>query len=213
MSAPLVVRPLTAALLPSAARLLARAFFSNPAHVYVCPDARRRMAQLECLLGENLRMQPDLRESFCLAQDSSVAAMGFWTRSDAPRIGALARIRRGGVSVALRLGLRSLRRAFEVAGEIDRHLDATLGQQPYWYLNNMVVSEALRGGGIGSRLLSQQLGILADKEPPFAVALSTQRPENVVFYGRLGFRVAGERSIGRGPAAFRNWLMLRAAAS
>jgi ribosomal protein S18 acetylase RimI-like enzyme len=208
----MVARPLTPELLPSAAALLAAAFFDNPAHVYVCPDPRRRRAQLERLLGENLRIQPDLRDSFCVARGSVVEAMGFWTRSDAARIGTLARIRAGGLSAPLRLGLRVLRRAFEVAREVDRHLGATLGQEPYWYLNNMAVSEPLRGSGIGTRLLREQLAILAQKEPSFAGALSTQRPENVVFYQRLGFRVAGERMIGSRPGAFRNWVMTRAAA-
>jgi len=42
-------------------------------------------------------------------------------------------------------------------------------------------------------------------------SLATQRPENVTFYERLGFRVSSEETIGTGPHAFTNWIMLREA--
>lgn len=204
-----LVRQLTPELLPSAAALLAEAFFTNPAHVYLCPDLRTRLARLEWLLGRNLRLQPDLRASFCLTEGSVVNAMGFWTRSTDPGIGNLRKIRAGILAAPLRVGLRGVWRLFEVTRGIDRHLDAALGARPFWYLNNMVVREHLRGGGIGTRLLRDQLRIVQKSDPRAAVALSTQRPENVTFYARMGFRVAGGDVIGRGPGAFRNWIMVR----
>ena len=202
------VRALTPELLASAAALLADAFFANPAHCYLCPDSSTRRAQLEWLLGANLRLQPDLRASFCLADGSTVNAMGFWTRSTAPGIGALAKLRAGLLAAPLRLGWAGVRRLFEVTREIDRDLEQALGDRPYWYLNNMVVRERLRGAGVGSRLLREQLPIVAALEPSWSIALSTQREQNVVFYRRLGFRVASERRIGTGPAAFQNWILV-----
>jgi len=198
---------LTPALLPSAAELLAEAFFTNPAHTYICPDPTRRRAQLEWLLGGNLRLQPDLRASFCLHDGPAVNAMGFWTRSDLPTAGLLAQLRAGLLAAPLRLGPGGVRRMFEVTGAIARHLRASLADTPYWYLNNMVVRKELRGSGVGSRLLAEQLPVVAEAEPDFAVALSTQRPENVTFYRRLGFGVVWHEPIGRGPDAFLSWIM------
>jgi ribosomal protein S18 acetylase RimI-like enzyme len=200
---------LTPELLPSAADLLARAFFDNPAHVYLCPDPRTRLSRLLWLLGANLRLQPDLTRSFCLAEGSVVTAMGFWTRSGFPRVGILARLRAGLLAAPFRLGLPTLQRSFEVTRGIEQELDAALGEEPFWYLNNMAVREPLRGGGIGSRLLREQLRILGEADPDAPCALATQRSENVVFYGRLGFRVVRDRAIGSAPGAFRNWIMVR----
>jgi GNAT superfamily N-acetyltransferase len=201
------VRPLTPDLFASAAELLAESFFDNPAHVYICPDPRTRLAQLEWMLGGNLELQ-GLRTSFCLAEGSTALAMGFWTRSGSPRVGLL-RMLRGGLLVApLRLGWTGVRRMFEVTGEVERHLEQALAGRPYWYLNNMVVRKHLRGTGVGSRLLREQLGVVSALEPGFALALATQRPENVTFYQRLGFQTVSSEMIGSGPGAFRNWTMV-----
>jgi hypothetical protein len=58
-------------------------------------------------------------------------------------------------------------------------------------------------------LLDAQLPIVSALEPGYAVALATQRPENVAFYERFGFRVEGDQVIGAGAAAFRSWTMVR----
>lgn len=202
------VRPLAAELLDSAAALLAESFFMNPAHTYVCRDPHKRLAQLHWLLGGNLRLQPDLRASSCLADGLVVDAMGFWTRSTGTRPGTLRKIRGGLLAAPARLGCGGVRRLFEVTREMSRHLEHALGDRPYWYLNNMVVRDHLRGRGIGSRLLREQLPVMARLEPRYSIALSTQRPENVTFYDRLGFRPVLEDVVGGGPGAFRNWIML-----
>jgi len=204
-------RPLTPDLLASAGGLLAEAFFTNPAHVYFCPDETKRSAQLEWILGGNLRLQ-DLGASFCIAEGPVVDAMGFWTRSDAPAVGLLRQLRAGLAATPIRLGWTGTRRLFEVTGAIDRQLEQALGDRPYWYLNNMVVRERLRGTGIGTGLLRQQLEIVREREPDRAIALTTQRPENVTFYQRLGFEPVLDQMIGRGPDAFRSWVMCYAAA-
>jgi len=181
------VRPIAPELLAPAGALLAEAFFTNPAHTYICPDPEKRFEQLQWLLGGNLRVQPDLHESFCLAEGRTVNAMGFWTRSTGPKIGTLRKIRAGLLGAPRRLGWSGVGRLFEVTREIDRHLEQALGTRPYWYLNNMVVREGLRGTGIGTRLLGQQLSLVAEKEPTSAIALSTQRPENVIFTSDSAF--------------------------
>ncbi len=84
-----------------------------------------------------------------------------------------------------------------------------IGRRQYWYLNNMGVPESLRGTGIGSRLLRGQLEIVAHAEPAYVIALSTQKPENVTFYQRLGFSSVLDEVIGRGPHAFRTWIMVQ----
>jgi GNAT superfamily N-acetyltransferase len=202
-------RRIEPALIPSAAELLAEAFFTNPAHVYFCPDPDTRRARLEWLLGGNLRIQPDLAGSFCRAEADRVDAMGFWTRPDRPTARWLAKLRAGILAAPFHLGLEGLRRLGEVTRAIDDQRDRTLGNTRHWYLNNMVVRQELRGTGIGTRILGEQLERLAGEDPGAAAALSTQRDKNVVFYARLGFEVVLDEPIGRGDSAFRNWIMLR----
>jgi len=219
------VHPLGRADFASAAELLAQAFYSNPCHVYMCPDPTRRLAQLEFLLGGNLRMyvQADPGRSFCLGRDGIVDAMGFWTRSDSPEIGWLPKIRAGLLAAPLRFGLHGLRRVFQVDDAVTSHRDEVLAGRVHWYLNNMVVRESLRGTGVGTRLLADQLRSVRSQDPDAVVALSTQRPENVRFYARLGFEVESERVLGRDAEPtgslrgadrtatvdpFRNWIMV-----
>lgn len=203
----LPVRAIDDALLPSAAELVADAFHHNPAHVYLLPDPATRRAKLVWLLGGNLRLQRGRWRSFCLAEGAAVRAMGFWTRSTDPAPGLLPQIREGILAAPWRMGWSGLRRLGEVTAGIDRHLEEALGERPYWYLNNMVVDASLRGSGIGTTLLREQLRLLREADPGARFALSTQRPENVTFYGRLGFSVLREGRIGRGPGAFVNWVM------
>ena len=144
---------------PAAARLLAEAFFGNPSHVYMCPDSKTRLAQLEWLLGGNLRMhvEADREASFCLGRDGVVDAMGFWMRPDGVELGLGSKIRAGLLVAPLRLGFGVVRRAVEIDTEVVRHRNEALGDRAYWYLNNLVVRDQLRGTGVGTRLLREQL--------------------------------------------------------
>jgi GNAT superfamily N-acetyltransferase len=193
----------------SASRLLAEAFFDNPAHTYICPDPDLRHSQLRWLLGGNLARQPDLSKSFCLLDGEEVQAMGFWTGSCEPKPGTVAKLNAGLSKAQFRLGQVGMRRLAEVTQGIDAQLREVLGKRPYWYLNNMVVAEHLRGSGLGSDLLHQQLVQLEREESAMTAALATQRPQNLAFYKRFGFEPALERTIGTGAEAFTNWVMVR----
>jgi len=195
--------------------LLADAFYTNPAHVYLCPDPDSRHARLRWLLGGNLRMclRVDPDASFCVVDGVRVDAVGFWTRPGAPAIGIVPKLRSGACAAPLRLGVAGVRQLAEVTREIGRSRAEALGDRPHWYLNNMVVRESLRGSGLGSGLLRAELRAIDIRTPGVPIALATQREENVRFYRRLGFEVGSDRTIGRGPNAFRNWLMVRPPAS
>lgn len=51
--------------LASAGKLLAEAFFDNPAHVYLFPDVRARQKSLAWLLENNFKVHAPLEDSFC----------------------------------------------------------------------------------------------------------------------------------------------------
>jgi len=200
---------ISGSLLPSAAHLIASSYFDNPAHIYLCPDDKTRTQQLEWLLGLNLKLQLKYgATSFCYPEDGVVKAMGYWTKPNEIKVGILKQINGGLAKVPFKMGWNGLTRVLEVSGAIADHLNRTIGsEQPYLYLNNMVMEENRRGKGWGSKILEQQFEVIATKNPNALLVLNTQRYWTVKFYEKLGFKVILEEEIGAGPLAFTNWTM------
>jgi GNAT superfamily N-acetyltransferase len=88
-----------------------------------------------------------------------------------------------------------------------RALDALHPREPHWYLATLGVDPDAQGEGIGGALASSLLE-WADRDA-LPAYLETDRPENVSFYERLGFRVEQEVEVLGAPI----WRMLRPAAS
>lgn len=76
--------------------------------------------------------------------------------------------------------------------------------EPHWYLALLGVDPLLQGHGIGRALLEPVLTKCdVNVEPAY---LETQKPENLPFYERFGFRVLDEVSVPGSPPV---WLMWR----
>lgn len=203
------LNPIIPKLYPTAAHLVATSFYDNPAHIYLCPDELKRMNYMTWLLGANLKLQLEHKaESFCIAEANEVKAMGFWTKPNEIHVSTLAKLRAGLAKVPFKMGLSGFKRVMEVSASIEEHLMRTIGpNQPYRYLNNMVVQQALQSKGLGGRILQQQFELIQAKEKNAVLALSTQRYWTVKFYQRHGFKVLLEEKIGKGPLTFTNWTM------
>jgi len=76
--------------------------------------------------------------------------------------------------------------------------------EPHWYLALLGVDPAQQGRGLGRALLAPVLSHCDEAlEPAY---LETQKPENLPFYERFGFRVIDEVSVSDSPTV---WLMWR----
>lgn len=76
--------------------------------------------------------------------------------------------------------------------------------EPHWYLALLGVDPAHQGSGLGGQLLRTKLSMCdANGTPAY---LETQKPENLPFYERFGFRVMKEISVKDCPSV---WLMWR----
>jgi GNAT superfamily N-acetyltransferase len=76
--------------------------------------------------------------------------------------------------------------------------------EPHWYLALLGVDPSLQGHGYGRALLQPVLTKCDTRiEPAY---LETQKPENLPFYERFGFRVLNEISVPGSPPV---WLMWR----
>lgn len=200
---------ITSTLYSSAALLAAKAYFDNPAHIYLCPKEGTRLKQLTWLLGVNLKMQLNYgAESFCYPEQGEVQAMAFWTRPNSSPINTAIKIKSGLLKVPFKMGWHGFKRVMDISARIDEQLSRTMGtDQDYLYLNNMVMTESKRGKGWGSKILENQFEVIAKEEPEAVLALQTQRYWTVRFYERLGFKVILEETTGSGPLAFPNWTM------
>ena len=198
----------TSAEFQQATELLTAAFLDNPAHVYILPDASSRRGRLRWLLGRNVRLQASVGRGFGLVDDGRLDAMGYWHAPGAPEIGPRLMLRHGLALAPLRLGPAAGRRLRETTDAVERARQRAVAGRPSWLLNNMVVRETRRGSGLGSQLLAAEVADIRARDDRSPITLATQRPENVTFYGRLGFEVASEERVGRGELAFTNWIMV-----
>ncbi|TSD55836.1 GNAT family N-acetyltransferase [Aeromicrobium piscarium] len=78
-----------------------------------------------------------------------------------------------------------------------------------WELATLGVHPDHRGEGLGSRITTAGLDVVAELDPGASVALETSDERNVRLYERLGFRLTATTPIDRGPTVYS---MLRAAA-
>lgn len=205
-----------------AADLLAAAFYDNPLHVYIFSDPSVRFKAIRWLLRGNLNLNLDSKrcigQSFALVEPNTppglrqIKAMAFWNPPQSDSVSFLSMVKGGLLSMPFRFGWESFQRLFEVLNEISDAKKEALDSTPAWYLNNMVVAPELRGKGVGTKILSEQLQQVVDPSG-FATVLMTQKETNVRFYQRLGFEVVKQSKIGKGKNAFTNWCMLRPSVS
>lgn len=202
--------------LDCAADLLAVAFYDNPSHIYIFPDNHNRLKairwMLRCNLNLNLNTQKYIGQSFALVEPNQppgvrkIKAMAFWNPPKSPPVSFLSMVKEGLLTMPFRFGWGSFPRLLEVLKGIDAAKQQTLHNCPAWYLNNMVVSSELRGMGVGTKILGEQLQKVVEPSG-FPAILMTQKEANVRFYQRLGFEVASKSIIGKEKNAFINWCL------
>ena len=200
----------------AAANLLAEAFYNNPSHTYIFPDSSSRLKFLQYGLKANLQLNlnsaTSISKSFALVEDNQPAekrdikAMGFWNYPQASSPNFIDKARSGWLFMPLMFG-RNYRRLTETIEQMEKIKKQVLHEKQAWYLNNMAVAQELRGKGIGSKLLRQQLESVVVPSK-FPAILMTQKETNVRFYQKLGFEIAKRSTIGKGNNRFINWCLV-----
>lgn len=190
------------------AGLLARAFADDPVMAWMLPDAadrERRSARYFKLAQRQQRPRAGAVRVAATGEGRLLAAAlwsgpGRWKTSAVRELAALPHYARV-------FGLRGMERA----GEVQNALHEAHPGTPHWYLPSVGTDPGLRGTGVGSALLRQQLADCDRLAQP--VYLESSKEANVPFYERLGFRVTGElRLPGGGPTLWPMWREPRAGA-
>lgn len=178
---------LAAARAEEAVDALAAAFRDNPINVAVIGDDPER--RLRCNRAGMHKLVPEAcRHGLALVAE---APEGLGVLLAAPPYAHP--FPAGPFGVQLRTlwvqGLRVARRWRQVY----EHLQARRPEQPVWMLGTLGVAPPAQGRGLGSALVGELLRCVdADA---LAVHLETDRPQNLPFYERAGFRVMGETQV------------------
>jgi len=108
----------------------------------------------------------------------------------------------------LKFGIDPLRKMLDMDSLNKKTLKNSIGIEEYYYLSMVALKEEVRGKGIGSFVIKKCLDELSEKNKDgHLVALTTQLPQNVVFYSRLRFEITGEGNLNYKGYEYYNWNM------
>ncbi|SBV97448.1 GNAT family N-acetyltransferase [uncultured Dysgonomonas sp.] len=96
----------------------------------------------------------------------------------------------------IKFGLLTLQKMLGMDSYNKQLLTKAINTNEYYYLSMVVVKEEYRGTGIGSFMIKNSIRQLRSEERKcHVIGLTTQLPENVTFYSRLGFQKLNEGKV------------------
>jgi GNAT superfamily N-acetyltransferase len=178
--------------LPEVARVLARAFYDDPAMTWVFPRDDRRLAQTERFWATRLKYLAPQDQVF-VTEDLSAA--GVWALPGRWEVSwrETAELGRQMFNHRLPLLLAGLQR-----------LEKSHPHEPdSFYLPVLGTDPPHQGKGLGSALMEPVME-LCDRDGVPAY-LESSKERNIDFYSRFGFRVLEEVKLPRGPKMWPMW--------
>jgi GNAT superfamily N-acetyltransferase len=210
------LQPLPMACVRDAAELAAAAFVDSPVYAYIFEHmaTSERQLALAWLFERNITLRLPLGAANCAfgsaskAGNSEIVCFFLMEPPDAPEISAITMLLNGILQFPFRFGFRAFSRLLSVKAWYERRERELLGahRSRFCSLERMVVRPGIQGLGVGSLCLSAAIERASDTG--LGVLLSTQLPQNVAFYRRLGFEVIAEEPPPFAPH-ISNWFMGR----
>ncbi len=181
-----------------ASAVLARAFFDDPAWVWLIPEPDRRRRLLQPLFRSGF----DVTTADVWATAGTIRGAARWLPPGRPAVRVAATLR-ALVSTPLRLG--RVTGSFLAYGRAVEVMRGEVAAGPHWYLAGIGVDPDAQRQGIGGALLEPGLAGAAQQRLP--AVLLTNNEANLSFYRGHGFEVVreGETPLG-GPHA---WAMVK----
>jgi predicted GNAT family N-acyltransferase len=173
------------------AELLTDAFLTNPAYSLIFKKKNQRRAGLLWLFRTDMLMINEKKELTNVVKDKKTGKI----------IGTYTLIPPSGVSNSvsiyfriklpsfiLKFGLNALFRMLILGEENKKTLKKSMGTSAFYYLSMVAIKKEYRGKGIGSEVINCAIQGLTALQPACnLLGLTTQLPENEIFYSRLGF--------------------------
>jgi len=186
----------------AAAQVLSRAFYDDPVFSYLIPDALQRRNKLHHLFETMVRYSVSYGEVY--ATSPNLEGIAVWLPSDRVEMTSWQGIRSGGLSIILKLGLRSTLRQLSLYDSMcSTHKCHILS--PHWYLYLLGVEPELMGKGYASNLVKVVLN-RTDRES-LVCYLDNTNEKNLPMYQHYGFRVVEEYKVPKSGVSL--WAMLR----
>ena len=177
-----------------------RAFWPDPLFGFFARSPKQETRQLPIFLGALLRDCFNHGEVWGALENERVVGSASWLPP-----GGSPRSRSRELKIYAACGRALLTGRNRVTGlKLLNAVEDEHPSQPHWYLALLGVDPSLQGHGYGRALLEPVLTKCDTAiEPAY---LETQKPENLPFYERFGFRVLKEVSVPGSPTV---WLMWR----
>jgi GNAT superfamily N-acetyltransferase len=180
----LAIEPFTSEMTPEAARMLARAFVTNPLHVSAFGASQ--LAKNEAFFRTGLAA---MKGTKLVALDGSrIVGLVHWVGSPGCQFSGVEKLRMMPAMLS-GFGLRSAGRVGSWLGAWAKHDPAG----PHVHLGPIGVAPDAQGRHIGHRLMERYCE--AQDRSQASGYLETDRPENVDFYARFGFAVSDQESV------------------
>jgi predicted N-acetyltransferase YhbS len=192
----LIVNKIQKSEIREVARLLTDAFKTNPAYSIIFQRENQQDDGLLWLFKTNLfilnRNQALTR---VIKEKNTGEITGTFTivPPQGVKIDLLVYSKIGIPGFLLKFGIKPLARMLKLDDYNKALLNKSMKTSEYYYLHMVAVKEEYRGSGIGSFALRCAIRELVASKPTCnRLGLTTQLPENTVFYSRLGFDKSDE---------------------
>ena len=199
----LLISPIRADQVPSAARVMANAFANAPRYTFLLPNDAQRHARLPWVWGATIRACVHSGGVVHVAHNgvgSAVLGVAIWGSPEQGKHRALTLLRSGFWAAPARLGVPAWRRR-RALGPV---LAALKPPGPCWYLNGIGVAPLEQRTGLGTALINHMLPRIDDDA--LSAFLDTSAPDNLGYYERFGFQVTAESTL---PNGIPLWGMIR----
>jgi Acetyltransferase (GNAT) family. len=178
------------------AGILTDAFYANPAYSIVFKKKSQQKEGLYWLFKTSLILN-NYRETLThiIKEKDTGKIIGTFTlippRGVKKEIVVYSKI--GIVGFIAKFGINTFFRMLRLDDCNKLTLKKSIKNSAYYYLSMVVIREEYRGKGIGSYAIKYAIQELIASNPSCdIIGLTTQLPENVVFYSRLGFIILDE---------------------
>lgn len=181
------------------ARILTDAFVTNPAYSLIFKKKDQLEEGLLWLFKANLLIhnwEQTLTRVVREKDTGKIAGTFTLLPPDGIKIPLSVYFKVGILGFVRKFGLQSLIRMFALGKCNDSTLRKAIQTPEYHYLSMVVIREEYRGTGVGTFSIRSAIQELVASNPACKVlGLTTQLPENVAFYSRLGFTKLNEGDI------------------
>lgn len=192
------IREMQKSEIPQVSEVLGRAYATNPAILAVFGGNPTVALRMKSVFETGFKYLPGC--GFVSELDGRIVG-GMWIAKSPDCQAFSLKMIPSGLSATK--GLGPLMRLMKMMGAWKKHDP----QKPHWHLKEIGIAPDFQGKGIGSKMMKFYCDII-DRDSIEAFH-ETDRPENVPFYERFGFRVVGEETVN----GAKNWYMLRPAKS